>query len=450
MLEEVPKWSTGDKKSDYGYGKSLLFPGLPWGEPGTCPLVPTIPDFVQTYDEPNEPQRRVLGTEVIEGIDESKKSTLQRYGHFSALFDQEMPDDASMVDSESAKTNLARCMRSWKVADAITRFRSKSKFVPEKGSERGVFSLRCSSKNLALATYQVGEEARVYIWREVLKKWEKTSIALHGNFGIAVSRDSRFIATSEKEVISCWEIAPTEVKQIWSSKVAPNEEFDRLNNHVIAVSSDYVVFEYPKSMIQTFRTKDGTYHSTVVSAPSVSSIALCYDRLLVGGITNMYQIFRLHKGLWFSQQFQTVDTFKLADRTLAMPLDIFTQCRISGNKIALLSETFLLTYDNDPVRPIARLFPAVACVAVEILGDYLLTLERVSKELFRFSMVEFVSGKLVQSTDITPTREESESDRSLILATATEIYIMLFDATIYRFTTNLKPLEFKWARNLRI
>lgn len=449
MLEEVPKWSTLDKKTEFGYGKPLLFPGIPWGEPGTSILVPTIPDFVQKYDEPNEPQKRVLGDELIHGFDESKKSPLRRYGHFSALFDQEMPDDASMIDEDSAKSSLVRCMRAWKVSDAITRFKSKSKFISEKGAERGSFSLHTSSKNLALATLKVGDERKVYIWREVLKKWEKTAITLHGSFGMAVSKDSRFIATNEKEEVTCWEVFETEVKKVWSTKMQENEEFNKLNNHIIAVSSDYVVFEYPKSMIQTFRTKDGTYHSTVVSAPSVSCLSLCHDRLLIGGITNMYQIFRLHKGFWFSWQFHTVDSFKLPDRTLAMPLDIFTQCRISGSKIALLSDSFLLTYDDDAVRPMARLFPAMAYVCVEIMGDYLLTLERASKELYKFSMREFVSGELVQSLDIEPNRQETMLDRSLILATATEIYVLLFDSTVHRFTTNLKPLEFKWAKSLR-
>lgn len=449
MLEEVPKWGPMHNKSDFGYGKSLLFPGIPWGEPGTASLVPTIPDFVQAYDEPSQPQKRVLGKDLIQGGDEEKKDPLRRYGHFSNLFDCYLPEDVSLIDTAAAKSSLARCMRAWRVGSSITKFRSKSKFCPENPEEKGIFSLHSSSKNLALATFRVQDESRVYIWKESSKKWTKTEISMSGPFGMAVSRDSRFIATNNKTEICCWEITDSEVKKMWISSTKPDPEFEKLNNYLITVSSDYVVFEYPKSMLQTFRTKDGTYHSTVVSAPSATSLALCHDRLLVGGVTNMYQIFQLHKGLWFSRLFSTVDTFKLEDRTLSLPFGFFSQCRISGSKVALLCENFLLTYDTDPVRPMARLFQAVVIVSVEIMGDYLLTLERASHELYRFSVTGFVSGETVLSLDIIPIREEVESDRSLILTTATEIYVMLFDSTVHRFTTNLKPLEFKWNHNIR-
>jgi hypothetical protein len=94
------------------------------------------------------------------------------------------------------------------------------------------------------------------------------------------------------------------------------------------------------------------------------------------------------------------------------------------------------------VRPYLRVIENVYCIAVEIVADYLLLLEKLEDTRYKFTMSVYnTAEELIVQEINTKTKPEVES--SVICATASRISILMHDGSLYAFTLKEGDLEFK-------
>ena len=440
MIEYPPLWTKGTDRLQFGFGKSMMFPNIPWGEKGTKILVPTIPDFVSKFDDPVEEPVLLVGNTPV-SMDHSHKTVLSRFGHFKALFDEQMQCPPAEVNETKAVVDVMSTMLAWTKGVTIDQTGVKLP-LPRAVTKSVKFSLCAAGKRLLLATLSVKNKHTVFLWDSDTKaNWTKTNIELQGGHSIAVSDDMSVVATYCGDEVSCWEYKDGELVPKWKLKGEPDPMFEKHNNFAIAVSDEFVIFERPKSSLQTHSVKDGSYVCGALSMPTISSLAVQSRFLLIGGISNTYQRFTLHNDHWIPDFFRYALDFKTESKSLRLPVEYFWISKVRGSKVVLVASSFLLALVLDETRPVHRLFKGVF-ISAEILGDYLLTLERAAEGRFVFSMCNFIQGDVLQTFEIKPKRAEVESDRSFIFASATRIKIAMFDSRVYQVNSPSKPLTY--------
>lgn len=443
MFDDI-LWEKGARRVDYGYGKEMFFPKIPWGKPGERELVPLIPDGVSQFDESVEPTAYALGNETLV-VDHSHKSAFAKYGHFGSLFDEELKLPASAVDGGRATADLVQALNAWNspVNHVVNKF--SLKYPKKVAGKKGQINYHCASKNVLVASANNEGNRSLIFWNSVGETWCNPNVKLADTFGIAISSDSRFLVVFDQEKIACWSVEGRSLRKLWEMKPREDEKFIDLNEFNVTVSSDFVVFEYPSSSLQTHSTVDGKFISAAFSTPEVRSLDIHVKYLLVSGVANSYQLFTVHaiNGVshWLPKFFLSELSFRNETVKFELPPDTIWFTRLKGEKAVILTNSFLMAMDFDEVRPIRRLQKGVF-VAAEIAADYLLTLEHNKQGEFKFCMSRFTEGSVVTSLDIPLTKEPLQGQRSFIFATATHIKLALFDGTMVSIKCGVPPLAF--------
>jgi len=443
-IEEKLNWSQLKRTRKYGFGKEFAFPGIPWGVKGSGETeVAFVPDFAQ-YDEIPEKEVVLSVAQPSVVTPDGSLTVADRYGNFDAIFDGfTLPEN---IDPEASLVKLQAHLALWKeTGENWSRESYKIKLPPLK-TKKTKFVLCCSSKQAAIAKKLTQRNAELFLWSVGSKKWKNLGITLSYNSAVVISRNGNFIAaydTSGK--VYCWRIVDltlSTVVLLWTRPAPPEEKKDR--RILMDVSTLFVVVIGSDKLIHMFITADGNQCPDIDTAIVPLSLKLGTNDLTIGGFAHSFQVFRRFRVTWIELLQHYIR--KVAYTNGAEPLGLsqigsYKLIASSGSRRAFASDEHVFAFENSPVRPYLRVIENVHCVALEIVGNYLLTLTKTGRRDYEFAISEYATGE-VYLKHLINCDSEVEVEHSLICATASTVNVLMHDGSAHVFELKNGKLHF--------
>jgi hypothetical protein len=443
-IEEKLNWSKLKRTRRFGVGQELAFPGIPWGVKGTGqPGVAFVPDFAQ-YDE--VPSKEVvLSTEQPSPVTPDESLTVSdRYGHFEAIFDCfNLPEK---IDPVASLVKLQRHLALWSESSENWSRRSFKIKPPTLKSTKSKFVLCCSSKQAVVAKRLTKKGAELFMWSVGAKQWKNLGVTLSYNSAVAISRNGNFLAAYDTSgTVYCWRIVDmtlATVVLLWKRPVPAEEKKDR--RILMDVSTLFVVVVGSDKLIHMFITADGNQCPDIDTVVVPLSLRLGTNDLTVGGFAHSLQVFRRFRVTWIEllQHYIRRVAYTNGAKPLALSgIGSYKLIATSGSRRAFASDEHIFAFEHSPVRPYLRVVENVHCIALEIVGNYLLTLTKTGKLDYEFTINEYATGEVYLKQSI-KCDYEVDTEHSLICATASTVVVLLHDGTAHIFELKEGKLEF--------